>query len=341
MPDALARSFADSRRAMDDMPMEGTDFGRVVWDVERVVAAAEAIARRGELLHTVAAVDATDGSVVGFSELVVPGDGSGDGQHYGTAVLPEHRGKGLARWMKAAAVRHALERHPETVRVVHRHRGEQQADARRQRLTRIPADAQVRGVPARSVITGPSRPAVRPDRHGWTGTRASSPVPARPSPPTPSGSPRTSCARSYIGLVSHSGTVIGFGSPNSSATHSEMGAEPHRGAVRDVVRLPRAAVSDRRGHRAGRVGEFDPRQDPAVVGGGGQLPLAQQGQDVVGAAGAVEEAEAQCDALQPRPPEGELFLGAHPGEVPFQLRVCVPRGPKSSSSVSGRSPKSP
>jgi GNAT superfamily N-acetyltransferase len=112
VPDALARSFAHSRRAMDDMPMEGTDFGRVVWDVERVVAAAEAVARRGELLHTVAVVEETHGSVVGFSELVVPGDGLGDGQHYGTAVLPEHRGRGLARWMKAAAVRHALERHP-------------------------------------------------------------------------------------------------------------------------------------------------------------------------------------------------------------------------------------
>jgi ribosomal protein S18 acetylase RimI-like enzyme len=80
--------------------------------VDRVVAAAEAVARRGELLHTVAVLDASDGGVVGFSELVVPGDGSGDGQHYGTAVLPEHRGRGLARWMKAAAVRHALERHP-------------------------------------------------------------------------------------------------------------------------------------------------------------------------------------------------------------------------------------
>ncbi|MEU1480372.1 GNAT family N-acetyltransferase [Streptomyces sp. NPDC005760] len=108
VPDALARSFAQSRRAMNDMPMEGTDFGTVVWDVDRVVAAAEAVARRGELLHTVAVVDAADGSVVGFSELVVPGDG----QHYGTAVLPGHRGRGLARWMKAAAVRHALERHP-------------------------------------------------------------------------------------------------------------------------------------------------------------------------------------------------------------------------------------
>ncbi|WP_053846876.1 GNAT family N-acetyltransferase [Streptomyces sp. NRRL B-24085] len=112
VPDALARSFAASRRAMDDMPMEGTDFGTVVWDVERVVAAAEAVARRGELLHTVAVLDATDGGVVGFSELVVPGDGLGDGQHYGTAVLPGHRGRGLARWMKAAAVRHVLARHP-------------------------------------------------------------------------------------------------------------------------------------------------------------------------------------------------------------------------------------
>ncbi|MER5750149.1 GNAT family N-acetyltransferase [Streptomyces sp. NPDC002088] len=113
VPTELARTYADSRRAMDDMPMEDTDYGTVVWDVERVVAVAEAVARRGDLLHTVAAVDAADGSVVGFSELVVPGDGRGDGQHYGTAVLPEHRGHGLGRWMKAASIRRARERHPE------------------------------------------------------------------------------------------------------------------------------------------------------------------------------------------------------------------------------------
>lgn len=113
VPDELARSYANSRRAMDDMPMEGTDYGTVVWDVERVVAAAEAVAKRGDLLHTVAALDTADGSVVGFSELVVPGDGRGEGQHYGTAVLPEHRGRGLARWMKAASIRRARERHPD------------------------------------------------------------------------------------------------------------------------------------------------------------------------------------------------------------------------------------
>jgi GNAT superfamily N-acetyltransferase len=43
---------------------------------------------------------------------VVPGAGVGDAQHYGTGVLPAHRGRGLARWMKAAAIRRAAERHP-------------------------------------------------------------------------------------------------------------------------------------------------------------------------------------------------------------------------------------
>ncbi|MDX2860963.1 GNAT family N-acetyltransferase, partial [Streptomyces scabiei] len=107
VPDGLAQNYAASRRAMDDMPMGDTDYGTVVWDVERVVAAAEAIAKRGDSLYTVAAVHTSSGTVVGFSELVLPGDGRGEGQHYGTAVLPEHRGHGLGLWMKAKSVLHA------------------------------------------------------------------------------------------------------------------------------------------------------------------------------------------------------------------------------------------
>ncbi|MCX3060062.1 GNAT family N-acetyltransferase [Streptomyces beihaiensis] len=112
VPDALAASFAASRRAMDDMPMGDTDQGRAVWDVARVRAAAEAVARRGDLLHTVAAIDTADGSVAGFTELVVRGDREGDAEHYGTGVLPEHRGRGLARWMKAHQILRMRERHP-------------------------------------------------------------------------------------------------------------------------------------------------------------------------------------------------------------------------------------
>ncbi|MFD8199523.1 GNAT family N-acetyltransferase [Streptomyces sp. NPDC003470] len=112
VPGELAESFAASRRAMDDMPMDDTDYGVVAWDVERVLAAARAVADRGDLLTTVAAVDESDGSVVGFSELVVPGGGEGDGLHYGTGVLPEHRGHGLGHWMKAESIRLARADHP-------------------------------------------------------------------------------------------------------------------------------------------------------------------------------------------------------------------------------------
>ncbi|HEY1179752.1 MAG TPA: GNAT family N-acetyltransferase [Phytomonospora sp.] len=112
VPDELAQSFADSRRAMDDMPMDDTDYGTVTWDVARVREAAAAVEKRGELLHTVAAVAESDGSIVGFTELVVPGDGEGDAQHYGTGVLPEHRGHGLGSWMKAESIRLARLAHP-------------------------------------------------------------------------------------------------------------------------------------------------------------------------------------------------------------------------------------
>ncbi|MFF0199894.1 GNAT family N-acetyltransferase [Streptomyces sp. NPDC005017] len=112
VPDELAESYVASRRAMDDMPMGTVDHGRVVWDLDRVRAAAAAVADRGDLLHTVAAVDETGGSLVGFTELVVPGSGEGDAQHYGTAVLPEHRGHGLGALLKAASILHARERHP-------------------------------------------------------------------------------------------------------------------------------------------------------------------------------------------------------------------------------------
>ncbi|MEU5158768.1 GNAT family N-acetyltransferase [Streptomyces sp. NPDC020875] len=115
VPDALAATFTAARRAMDDMPTEDADLGTLVWDEERVRTVARRIEDRGELLHTVAAIDVSDGSIAGFTELVLPGDNNqGDGIHYGTGVLPEHRGRGLALWMKAASIRHARSAAPRT-----------------------------------------------------------------------------------------------------------------------------------------------------------------------------------------------------------------------------------
>jgi GNAT superfamily N-acetyltransferase len=111
-PDEHAETFAAARRAMDDMPMDDMAYEPPAWDTERNRAVAEAVARRGDRLLTVAAATGT-GVIAGFTELVVPGSGTGDGRHYGTAVLPGHRGHGLARWMKAEAIRLVRARFPD------------------------------------------------------------------------------------------------------------------------------------------------------------------------------------------------------------------------------------
>ena len=111
VPDELAGTYARSKRAMDDMPMGEAATAPEPWTVERLHFVAEVVARRGDILCTTAAV-AADGEIAGFTELVVPGDGTGDAQHYGTGVLPAHRGHGLARWMKAEQINRTRERFP-------------------------------------------------------------------------------------------------------------------------------------------------------------------------------------------------------------------------------------
>jgi ribosomal protein S18 acetylase RimI-like enzyme len=113
VPDELAGTFAASRRAMDDMPMGDVEQDPQPWDTDRVRAVATTVADRGDVLLTVAAVTEPGGVIAGFTELVVPGSGTGDGLHYGTGVLPEHRGRGLARWMKAESIRLAQARFPD------------------------------------------------------------------------------------------------------------------------------------------------------------------------------------------------------------------------------------
>jgi len=112
VPDELAQTFTDARAGMNDAPSGDIAYGEDVWDVERTRYAAQVIAQRGDHLTTVAALDPA-GTVVGFTELVVPRDGKGDAQHYGTAVLPAHRDRGLSLWMKAEQIRQTRARFPD------------------------------------------------------------------------------------------------------------------------------------------------------------------------------------------------------------------------------------
>jgi GNAT superfamily N-acetyltransferase len=113
VPDELVETYAESRKAMDDAPLGDIDYGAEIWDVDRVRHIANVVERRGEHLLTTAAIDRSTGSIVGYTELVVPADAKGDAQHYGTAVLPEHRGHGLSLWMKAASIRSTRSAYPD------------------------------------------------------------------------------------------------------------------------------------------------------------------------------------------------------------------------------------
>lgn len=112
VPDELLQTFTDARTGMNDAPSGSISAGADLWDVERTLQAAEVISQRGDHLNVVAAVDQS-GLIAGFTEVVVPGDGKGDGQNYGTAVLPAHRGRGLALWMKAAQIREIRQLFPD------------------------------------------------------------------------------------------------------------------------------------------------------------------------------------------------------------------------------------
>ena len=113
VPDEWAQTFTDARSGMNDAPTGGIAYGEDAWDVERTRYVAQVVEQRGEHLTTVAAVDEATGTIAGFTELVVPGDGKGEAQHYGTAVLPDHRGHGLALWMKAEQLRQVRSSFPD------------------------------------------------------------------------------------------------------------------------------------------------------------------------------------------------------------------------------------
>ncbi len=71
-----------------------------MWDAHRVREMAEVVAKRGDALYTVAALHGA--TIAGFTEIVVPHDSAYRAAQYDTAVVPEHRGKRIGIWVKAA-----------------------------------------------------------------------------------------------------------------------------------------------------------------------------------------------------------------------------------------------
>ncbi|MFG1806482.1 GNAT family N-acetyltransferase [Streptomyces sp. NPDC049040] len=107
VPDTLTGGFTDALRALPAPPAAaaGLDHGDTRWDPATVQETAELAARRGDRLLTVAALHEDDGAVAGYTTVLLPGDGARRAHQYDTAVVPAHRGHGLALWMKSEMLR--------------------------------------------------------------------------------------------------------------------------------------------------------------------------------------------------------------------------------------------
>jgi GNAT superfamily N-acetyltransferase len=116
VPDELADAFAAAKNAMNDMPVGDLDYGSVAWDAERVRAMGKVVADRGDTLLTIAAVH-DDGTLAGYTEILIPRGAPPRVQQYDTAVVPAHRGHGLGLWVKAAMARRLRAEHPGVVEI--------------------------------------------------------------------------------------------------------------------------------------------------------------------------------------------------------------------------------
>ncbi|MQY09162.1 GNAT family N-acetyltransferase [Actinomadura macrotermitis] len=99
VPDGYAEALARAKHAMADL----AEYEGAPWDAGRVREMGELVAKRGDELYTVAAV--RDGTIAGFTEVVASAGMPGRAAQYDTAVVPEHRGRRLGIWVKAAMLR--------------------------------------------------------------------------------------------------------------------------------------------------------------------------------------------------------------------------------------------
>ena len=104
-PDEVVAGVARALTAIQDAPTGESSFVWPEWTVERVRAHEDEVRGRGSELHTVVAVHEAGGTVAGLTQIEIR-DGLRDiGLQQSTAVLPEFRGHGLGRFMKATLMR--------------------------------------------------------------------------------------------------------------------------------------------------------------------------------------------------------------------------------------------
>lgn len=99
LPDELVGAYAAAKQVLQD---DGDlDLRPSSYDPERLRISLSTLSARGMKPYIVVAVHEASGQVAGLTELVVPAQHPTRADQYDTVVLPEHRGYGVGRAIKA------------------------------------------------------------------------------------------------------------------------------------------------------------------------------------------------------------------------------------------------
>lgn len=112
-PEQLAALFGRVMGHVLDAPGAALQMPSRTWDTAAVRAWEAAMTAGGEQLMVSAAVHSASGEVVAATVATVPAGGGPVADQHDTAVLPGHRGQGLARWIKAEQAIQLHDRFPE------------------------------------------------------------------------------------------------------------------------------------------------------------------------------------------------------------------------------------
>jgi GNAT superfamily N-acetyltransferase len=113
-PDSLVGSYAAAKRHIGDAPDAHRQVDAASWDVARVREWEQVVRAQGHTLWVCAAL--RDGAVVAFTE--VEAGASPAASQTDTAVLPSHRGNGLATWVKTELARQLRTYRPHITSVI-------------------------------------------------------------------------------------------------------------------------------------------------------------------------------------------------------------------------------
>jgi GNAT superfamily N-acetyltransferase len=116
-PDDLLDTHARARGALADAPLGDLEWEILPPTAARLRALEDWSQQQGGRLHGVLAVEEATGDVAAYTEIRVVPWCPTRGEQIDTAVVPAHRGRGLARLVKAANLLRLIEREPAVVDV--------------------------------------------------------------------------------------------------------------------------------------------------------------------------------------------------------------------------------